>query len=64
MNPDWVKPLAAEAHSLGLRTAFDGDQYLSRDQQYGTLERGKRADFFLVPGDPSRTSVPYDRSGW
>jgi hypothetical protein len=27
---------------------------MSRDQQYGTLERGKRADFFLVPGDPSK----------
>ena len=33
---------------------FDCDQYLSRDQQYGSLQRGKRADFFLVPGDPSK----------
>ena len=30
----------------------DCDQYLSRDQLYGSLQRGKRADFFLVPGDP------------
>ena len=38
-----------------LRVAtFDCDQYLSRDQQYGSLERGKRADFFLVPGDPTQ----------
>ena len=38
-----------------LRVAtFDCDQYLSRDQQYGSLQRGKRADFFLVPGDPSK----------
>jgi Amidohydrolase family len=38
-----------------LRAAtFDCDRYLSRDQQYGSLERGKRADFFLVPGDPSK----------
>ena len=34
--------------------SFDCDQYLSRDQLYGSLQRGKRADFFLVPGDPSR----------
>lgn len=38
-----------------LRVAtFDCDQYLSRDQLYGSLQRGKRADFFLVPGDPTR----------
>jgi hypothetical protein len=38
-----------------LRVAtFDCDQYLTRDQQYGSLERGKRADFFLVPGDPTK----------
>ena len=38
-----------------LRVAtFDCDQYLSRDQLYGSLSRGKRADFFLVPGDPSK----------
>jgi hypothetical protein len=36
------------------RATFDCDEYLFRDQLYGTLERGKRADFFLVPGDPSR----------
>ena len=34
--------------------SYDCDQYLSRDQLYGSLQRGKRADFFLVPGDPSR----------
>jgi hypothetical protein len=33
---------------------FDIDQYLGRDQSYGSLERGKQADFFLVPGDPSK----------
>jgi hypothetical protein len=38
-----------------LRAAtFDCDRYLSRDQNYGSLERGKRADFFLVPGDPTK----------
>lgn len=36
------------------RATYDCDEYLLRDQLYGTLERGKRADFFLVPGDPSK----------
>jgi hypothetical protein len=36
------------------RGTFDCDQYMWRDQQYGSIARGKRADFFLVPGDPSR----------
>jgi hypothetical protein len=34
---------------------LDCDRYLSRDQDYGSLERGKRADFFLIPGDPSES---------
>jgi hypothetical protein len=33
---------------------FDCDAYLSRDQRYGTLERGKRADLILISGDPTR----------
>ncbi|MDB5365054.1 MAG: amidohydrolase [Rhodospirillales bacterium] len=33
---------------------FDCDQYMSRDQLYGSIERGKRADFFLTVGDPSK----------
>jgi hypothetical protein len=41
------------AEALRVAT-FDCDRYLSRDQEYGSLERGKRADFFLVPGDPSK----------
>jgi hypothetical protein len=32
---------------------FDCDKYLKRDQLYGSLERGKRADFFLVSEDPT-----------
>jgi hypothetical protein len=27
---------------------------MKRDQQYGSVERGKVADFFLVPGDPTK----------
>jgi hypothetical protein len=34
--------------------SFDADQYMMRDQQYGSIERGKRADFFLTVGDPSK----------
>jgi hypothetical protein len=33
---------------------FDCDQYLMRDQLFGSLVRGKRADFFLVPEDPTK----------
>jgi len=29
-------------------------KYFSLDQQLGTIERGKRADLLLVPGDPTR----------
>jgi Amidohydrolase family len=36
------------------RASFDADQYMQRDQQYGSIERGKRADFFLTVGDPSK----------
>jgi|CXWL01.1.fsa_nt_gi hypothetical protein len=41
---------ASETLSLAtLRT----EQYLGRDQRYGSIERGKMADFLLVPGDPT-----------
>lgn len=34
---------------------WDCDRYMRRDQEYGSIERGKRADFFLVPTDPSKS---------
>jgi imidazolonepropionase-like amidohydrolase len=34
---------------------LDCDRYMRRDQQYGSIERGKRADFFLVPTDPAKS---------
>jgi len=34
---------------------LDCDQYLMRDQSFGTLQRGKRADFLLVPEDPTKS---------
>jgi len=36
------------------RATFDCDEYLNREQRYGSLERSKRADFFLIPGDPTQ----------
>ncbi len=40
------------AEVLTLAT-LDMARYLGEDQQSGSIERGKRADFFLVPGDPT-----------
>ncbi|WP_343528265.1 amidohydrolase family protein [Sphingomonas sp.] len=38
-----------------LRLATLGsERYLGRDQQLGTIARGKLADFLLLPGDPTR----------
>jgi hypothetical protein len=41
------------AETLRIDT-YDCDRYLMRDQRYGSLERGKRADFILVPDDPAK----------
>jgi hypothetical protein len=39
---------------LALRRAtIDMAEYLGEDQQLGSIERGKLADFLLVPGDPT-----------
>jgi len=35
------------------RATFDMAKYLGQDQQLGSIEKGKLADFFLVPGDPT-----------
>jgi imidazolonepropionase-like amidohydrolase len=35
------------------RATLEMARYLGEDQQLGSIERGKRADFFLVPGDPT-----------
>jgi hypothetical protein len=34
------------------RATLDMARYLRQDQQLGSIEKGKLADFFLVPGDP------------
>jgi imidazolonepropionase-like amidohydrolase len=36
------------------RATFDSAKYLGEDQHSGSIEKGKHADFFLVPGDPTR----------
>ena len=36
------------------RATLEMARYLGIDQTTGSIERGKRADFFLIPGDPTR----------
>jgi imidazolonepropionase-like amidohydrolase len=36
------------------RATLDSAQYLGLDQRLGSIEKGKLADFFLVPGDPTK----------
>ncbi len=36
------------------RATWDMAKYLGQDQQLGSVEKGKLADFFLVPGDPTK----------
>jgi imidazolonepropionase-like amidohydrolase len=36
------------------RATLDSARYLSQDQRMGSIEKGKLADFFLIPGDPTR----------
>ncbi len=34
------------------RATFDSARYVGQDQRMGSIEKGKLADFFLIPGDP------------
>ena len=34
------------------RATLDVQRYMGRDQQLGSIAKGKLADFFLIPGDP------------
>ncbi|HTI31862.1 MAG TPA: amidohydrolase family protein [Sphingomonas sp.] len=36
------------------RATLDMQKYMGRDQSLGSVEKGKLADFFLVPGDPTK----------
>lgn len=37
------------------RASYDMAVYLGQDEDLGSVEKGKYADFFLVPGDPTRS---------
>ena len=36
------------------RATLDMARYMGQDQHLGSIEKGKLADFFLIPGDPTR----------
>jgi imidazolonepropionase-like amidohydrolase len=36
------------------RATLETARYLGQDQRLGSIEKGKLADFFLIPGDPTR----------
>ena len=36
------------------RATYDSARYTSQDQRMGSIEKGKLADFFLIPGDPTK----------
>ena len=36
------------------RATYDCARYTGQDQTMGSIEKGKLADFFLVPGDPTK----------
>ena len=36
------------------RATYDSARYTGQDQTMGSIEKGKLADFFLVPGDPTK----------
>ena len=36
------------------RATWDSARYVGQEQRSGSIEKGKRADFFLVPGDPTK----------
>jgi imidazolonepropionase-like amidohydrolase len=37
------------------RATWQSAKYLGQDQRLGSIEKGKLADFFLVPGDPTKS---------
>ncbi len=36
------------------RASFDSARYVGEEQRLGSIEKGKLADFFLIPGDPTK----------
>ncbi|QYE33465.1 MULTISPECIES: amidohydrolase family protein [Sphingosinicellaceae] len=36
------------------RATYDSAKYVGEDQRMGSIDKGKLADFFLIPGDPTK----------
>jgi imidazolonepropionase-like amidohydrolase len=49
----YVKAGFTPAEALRI-ASYDCDAYMNREQQFGSIARGKTADFLLVPGDPTK----------
>ena len=49
-----LQSIGMTAPQVVKRATFDMAQYLGRDQDYGSIAKGKRADFFLIAGDPTK----------
>jgi imidazolonepropionase-like amidohydrolase len=49
----YVKAGIPAAHVLRMDT-YDADQYMGHGESLGSIERGKLADFILLPGDPTK----------
>jgi hypothetical protein len=49
----YVKAGFMPAEALRI-ASYDCDAYMNREQQFGSIARGKTADFLLVPGDPTK----------
>lgn len=45
--------LGMSAAQVLRRATYDMAEYLNQNQELGSIEKGKYADFFLVPGDPT-----------
>jgi len=50
-NPGFSNVLRQHGVPLALAT-LEAERYLGRDAWLGSIEIGKRADFFLIPNDP------------
>ncbi len=49
-----LQQIGMTAPQVLTRATYDMARYLGEDQRRGTIAKGKLADFFLVPGDPTR----------
>jgi hypothetical protein len=49
-----LQKIGLSAPQVLKRATLDMARYTGRDQRLGSVEKGKLADFFLVPGDPTK----------